>query len=102
MGTLTDRELGDLLSRVTYLPGWTFKFHRDQHEGVVLTIEAMVPDAYHPEKDVMLRIHTYVPPVTTPNGFYEWLLWRLERIASHETREWLRVDGKPVSDPHAE
>jgi hypothetical protein len=33
--------------------------------------------------------------------YLEWLLWRTQRIESHECREWFKVDGEPLHDPHA-
>jgi hypothetical protein len=29
-----------------------------------------------------------------------WMAWRLGRIESHEMREFFKVDGRPVFDPH--
>jgi hypothetical protein len=43
-----------------------------------------------------------LPPMRDDAALLDWLLWRCCRIECHEAREWLRLDGKPWSDPHAE
>jgi hypothetical protein len=31
----------------------------------------------------------------------DWIAWRLSRLEVHEMREFLKRDGKVISDPHA-
>ena len=102
--SLTRADVAAVLRGVTYRPGWSFLLDDDPYEGLVLWIRAKVENSYRPEEPWDLAIATFVPlPVLhTPQDFLDWLLWRCLRIESHECREWLRVHGKPISDPHAE
>lgn len=98
---LTTAEVAAHLERITYLPGWTLAVRDGRHEGQHLTIGAVLPDAYHQGDLVTLDVHSALPPMRDLEALEEWLLWRLCRLQSHEVREWLRLDGVPVSDPHA-
>lgn len=98
---LTTADLQAVAARVTYRPGWRLTVYDGRYEGQHLQICAEVPNAYAPGDTVTLDVHTPIPPQNTVNGFLYWLLWRLLRVESHECREWLRVDGHPVDDPHA-
>lgn len=94
--------LRDVLGEVEYVPGWEFRLDDDPYEGPVLWILADVPNAYRPGETQRLEIETYVPPLVDRNAALAWLDWRLLRVATHEHREFFRVNGKPYSDPHAE
>lgn len=95
--------LRSLFVGVTYRPGWRFEVYEDAYEGPHLRIRTDVEDAFHPGTMVELRIESPLPPnLRTADDVDEWVLWRLERIASHEVREWLRRDGVQVSNPHEE
>lgn len=93
-------ELQALLEHITYLPGYELSVYQGRHEGQHIVIRADIPDSYHPGQTVTLDIHSPLPPMRDAASFHDWLLWRCQRIASHETREWFKVDGKPYSDPH--
>jgi hypothetical protein len=90
----------DLVRRFQYLPGWSFEVHGDP-EGVRLDITFAVPDADGPGTSQTQCVRTLVPPFRADGDFYNWLRWRLERIALHEVREFFQVDGVKVFDPHA-
>jgi hypothetical protein len=89
------------LGRITYRPGWTFEAYEDEHEGYKLRILAPVENSYRPGETVDLGIDSFLPPLETTHELETWLAWRLRRIESHESREWLRRDGQLISDPHA-
>jgi hypothetical protein len=41
-----------------------------------------------------------MPPIPSVDYLAAWVQWRLIQIESHEAREWLRVDGAIVFEPH--
>ena len=98
---LSTRELQGIVERITYKPGWTIKVYDGRWEGQHLVITTVVPDAYHLEQTTTVDVHSSLPPMQNESQFCEWLAWRLGRIESHEMREFFRVDGKPIYDPHA-
>lgn len=98
---LTVADIQAELARVTYKPGWTFTAYQGRWEGPHLAITAVLPDAYHPEHTVTVDIHSMLPPLPDVAALHSWLAWRLGRIELHEMREFLRVDGQPIFDPHA-
>lgn len=101
MTALTIDQLRAALTHVTYRPGWRFDLYEHQWEGVWLAVTADLDDAYRPGEMVTVCVRSAVPPIPTAAYFLEWLAWRLWRIESHECREWLRIDGAPIHDPHS-
>lgn len=99
---LTLPEVQAELGRVSYRPGWTVTAWQHRFEGVWVTIAARVEDSYHPGEHVDLGIHSPLPPMRDAGAVHDWLAWRLGIIELHEMREWLRVDGVPVFDPHVD
>jgi hypothetical protein len=100
-GHLSFEEITKALSRVSYKAGWTFEPIPGTWEGHRIRIVARaLMDSYHPEQTVDLGINDFIPPVRTVEELHEWLLARVHRIESHETREWFKIDGKPLHDPH--
>ncbi len=99
---LTLAEIQAHLQRVKYLPGWSFQAREGRWEGHHLVIQANLENSYRPGEFLLLDIHSKIPPMRDTSQFDEWLVWRLCRIASHEVREWYKVDGKAPFDPHQE
>jgi hypothetical protein len=97
---LTATQLTDELGRYTYKDGWVLEIFNDPYEGPFLYITVTVPDGYRPGEMTTLYIRSNVPPIPTAEYFGLWLWWRLDQIERHETREFLRYDGDPWSDPH--
>lgn len=98
---LSTATLQTLAGSVTYKPGWTIAVHDGRVEGPWLCVRAELPDAYHPDRTTVVDIDTPIPPMGTCLDFYVWLDHRIERIESHERREWLKVNGIALHDPHA-
>ncbi len=98
---LTYAEVRDIVARFTYRAGWRLETYEDPHEGLAIAITTEVEDAYHPGHTIVLDIHSYMPPMRDRQAVLDWLLWRLERIASHEVREFAHFDGQLIADPHA-
>lgn len=96
-------ELRAELDQVTYWPEYRFRLYQHPHEGIWICITADLPDALNqPGERTTINVRSAVPPIPAANYFHTWLLWRLERIGSHECREGYRVAGQLVFDPHAE
>lgn len=89
---------------VSYKPGWSIVFRMGRFEGHHATIRAVLPDAYDPDKTTSLVVECFLSPndVATEESLMAWLVYRLARLETHEAREFLRLDGVPLFDPHAE
>lgn len=99
---LTPAHVEAVFEEFTYLPGWRFVLQHDPHEGLFVRIQATVENSYQPGKTTDLDIISPLPFFRTERDVELWLSWRLARIATHESREFLKRNGKVVSDPHAE
>jgi hypothetical protein len=99
---LTMAEIQDELRDTRFMPGWTITAYEGRWEGHHVVVRAVLHDATTPEEDVTLDVHSALPPIPDVAYLHEWLLWRLGRVWSHEVREWYRVRGRLVSDPHAD
>lgn len=83
-------DLRRVLSECTYRTGWSFSIYEHPFEGYHLRILAPVEDSYHPGQTIDLGINSPIPPMHSEQAFEQWLAWRLNRIESHEAREWFR------------
>lgn len=100
---MTLAEVQAALTDIQYRPGWTFTASEHPFgEGLMVRIVAPVPNAYRPNETTVLGVDSYLPPIRDVADLHRWLLWRLTRIEVHEAQEWLRIDGRPIFDPHAE
>jgi hypothetical protein len=97
---LSTAEINEHLAGITYKPGWKFSAYEDRYEGQHIFILAALPNAYRADETMDIGVRTAVPPLLTTEQLDEWLIWRLIRIESHEAREFLQRDGKPIFDPH--
>ncbi len=85
---------------VTYKPGWSFRWTREK-AGDFLWIRVEGPDAKGWDADTLIKRDVefcFLIPMPFDPAY---LLNRLNGIEDHETREWFRVDGVKVADPHA-
>jgi hypothetical protein len=99
---LSFEELRTELGRVTYKPGWRLLLYRHRFgEGIWLSILAEVPDSNNPTRTTVINVRAAVPPIPDAAYFHEWLNYRLDRVDNHERREFYRVDGAKLHDPHA-
>lgn len=99
---LTTAQIQEHLASVTYKPGWRFEAYEGQWEGQHLVITASVLDAEaEAEVYTLLNVHSMLPPLSDIDALNRWLLWRLSRLEVHEAREFFRVNGEVVFDPHA-
>ena len=98
--------LEDLVSRLSYRPGWTFRLaelDRGQgSRGLTLVITTMGHDSYNPEMGQGYRVNHYmlVPPASyDERSWRNWLFEQLLLVERHECMEFYRIDGQPVYPP---
>jgi len=98
---VTLAEARALLRRVTYRPKYVFEIKLEPC-GLIISMNACVEDATRPNRSLMLGFGRFVPDLHSLNE--RAFLAILEQIAEdhdrHERKEWLRLDGVPVSEPH--
>jgi hypothetical protein len=99
---LSTAELQAHLERLTYRRGWFLRIYEGRFEGHHIVIQAELEDSFNPGRMVVLDVHSMLPPMRDTDQLEEWIAWRLARMEVHECREWLKRDGAPIFDPHAE
>lgn len=99
---LSTAEIEQELQRLSYKPGWHISIYEGAWEGQHIVIRTSVPDAYNPGSEVVLDVHSMLPPQDSVASLHRWIAWRLGRLEVHEMREFFRRDGKAIFDPHAE
>lgn len=99
---LTLGEMQDRLGEMTYLPQYEMEIYQGRFEGAHFHLRASVPDYINKGEPTVLDIHSPLPAMESTDQLDNWVVDRLIRIASHEVREALQVDGKPIFNPHAE
>jgi hypothetical protein len=101
---LTTEQLRDELLAISYRKGWRLNVYDDPFEGQKLRVVAPeLPDSYDPDgtRTIDVGADTFIPPMLTAEQFHWFIWWRLDRIERHEAREFLRVNGEVLFDPHA-
>jgi hypothetical protein len=95
---ITGREsLRELLQTFTYRPGWSFYLERD-----TLVIRANVLNTDNPKETIRVDFGIGLP-FPTPHKF-DWTRWLFDQIMvveDHEAREFFKIGGVKVFDPHA-
>lgn len=101
------RVLHDLVERLTYRPGWTFRLDNiDRGQGsfgLTLDIITCGYDSYHPERGATYRVHHYMPVPPAAYDERSWRRWLLEQlllVERHEACEFFAIDGKRPYAPH--
>lgn len=99
---LTLADIRRVLADTDWVPGWSVTVE-DSPEGPMVVIEATTVNSRQPGP-IDLRIETWPSPNDREcvDAFLVWLDWRLQRVANHESREFLRHLGRLVNDPHSE
>lgn len=95
---MTPAHIQLLLDRVSYRdPSWRFTVEP------VLRFTATLPDSRNPgaTTDVDVRAPIPAAALVGKREFLRWLQSRLAEHEYHESREWLKVDGRIWDDPHA-
>jgi hypothetical protein len=100
---LSTADLQAELERVSYKPGWEFRAYDGAWHGQHLQIRCEVENTYRPGETVPLDIHVVlVGGFESPAQFHRWLLKRIVEAEVHEAREFFKVDGQIVFDPHVD
>lgn len=99
---LSTQDIQAHLKRITYKPGWTITAYDGRWEGQHVVVRTEVEDTYNPGTTTTLDVHSMLPPMRDTQTLEEWVAWRLQRLECHEMREFLKRDGQPIYDPHAE
>jgi hypothetical protein len=101
---LTLAQINAHLARIEHKRGYTWQATEDPYgEGIKVRIVATEPDAFKPGAMIDLGVDSFLSPndIVCDETLDVWLEWRTRRIASHENRENLQRDGRPIFDPHA-
>ncbi len=96
---MTTEQIAAHLKRISYKPGWELEVYDGRWEGQHLVVHVPVQDSFTGEPTT-LEVHSVLPPMRDADGLEEWVAWRLGRIELHETREFLKRDGKVIFNPH--
>src|SRR4051812_22267424 len=103
---LMPQEIARELEHMEYrFPGMNMALFQHPFEGfhnVCLAVEFSVPNSYKQGEQQKQCVNVPVPPIVSADHFHDWLLWRLQTIALHETCEMYWRDGKLMYDPHSE
>lgn len=103
---LTFEQADGLVRRFTYKPGFDIHLADDWDGGentAVLVVEGEVTDARDPEHDtvVMFRRRLHLDTMY-PDMLTEAVHHACRELELHEVKEWLKFDGKYVTNPHPE
>lgn len=103
------KELADLVLKLVYRPGWTFRLLEDHDrgqgsKGLTLDIITNGYDSYHPERGENYRVHHYMIVPTANYNRQSWQRWLFEQcllVERHEACEFFAIDGsKPYAPNH--
>lgn len=83
----------EIVSRITYKPGWEFSATEEK-----LTIEFDVEDSRGGGPLHLRFDFPWDPSYRWYTADYVWD--RIQVIERHEAKEWFRVEGRLVHDPH--
>lgn len=99
-------ELADLVSRISYKPGWEFELaDMPRHAGafgLTLSITAITIDSDPPHKVYTVKHYFWVPAESYDyNSWSRWLLEQVFKVEHHEAMEFFRIDNdRPYAPGH--
>lgn len=102
------RLLNEWLSKVTYKKGWTFKIVlRDDSANIfdfnsfILRIFIETIDSNSGEPRTIVTQNIMHPIIQySENHFWSFVYDRIHEAETHESREFFRVNGEKILDPH--
>lgn len=102
--TMTLNELEDLLATISYKPGYLFKvLQEESYDLVSIRFSYFAKDAENPENIISLVSKTtLVLPLPEKEVVLSEIKLLIKTAELHEMNEWLKVDGKHLTDPHPE
>lgn len=93
---MSAEHLRALLRMFTYRPDWKFTIHEDR-----LLIRAIVIDTDNHQRLISLSFETFIPDMVKDDfDWPRWLLHAIMEVEDHEAREFFKIDGVKVFDPH--
>ena len=99
---MTPAEARAILARITYKPGRSFRLVGE----LSVVMEADLADATRPACNINLSFIKPIPPHDIALWNEYDLLQHVKRLCAyaeeHEIKEWLKIDGKCIDDPHPE
>lgn len=109
---MTDRittfaELEREFSRIEFsMPGWRVSLVRPAidltYEAGSIVLEMFVSDSRTPGRTIPVTSMRSVPSGFPAERLPRFVFSAIRELAEHELREWFRVDGELVYDPHKE
>jgi|SRR5260221_431001 len=96
---MTIGEAQEILDRITYKPGWKIQM---TNFGIPrLSIEYATVDSDAPNRSTRVVFEIGIELIyLDEKGFVFFVRFAIEQTEEHETREWLRIDGHCLTDPH--
>ncbi len=99
--------LADVVSRVTYKPGWSFRLEEISRgqgcEGLTLLISGEVRDSFGGGMIEIVHLMPVPPAAYVESAWRRWILEQILLVEKHEAMEFFRVDGDqpffPNHDP---
>lgn len=85
----------DVLSRLTYRPGTTFRM-----KGRCLEVQIQTKDVNDPSKPFSLAMSCEIQYPISERELLAAAVLLIRSIEEHEAREFLRLDGQPLHDAH--
>lgn len=105
---VTYKRLEDIVRRITYKPNWTLRLRWDSSHAYYVTFYLLmeVPDL-RTGKPLPLSFCETAAIDFFAEAHEDWIIrmWIypfILRAEEHEMREWFKLDGKHVVDPHPE
>lgn len=103
---MTRDEFIALAKRITYKPNANVQAFFITPELQQLRVSFHVEDTATPDDEKHIHISMSFPiPLdyfTDERQAVYWILQRIDEAEAHETREWFKLDGVAVFDPHKE
>jgi hypothetical protein len=93
-----------LLERVSYKPNVTFELDYASYgvSTLVLKIAMNAPDAIPPHRPTVVYSRNLLPAHLSEKYFIYFLEQAIKKHEDHEFKEWFKLDGRNVFDPHPE
>lgn len=98
------KDVQEFLRQVSYKPGWTFIITSSPDVyPLIVRVRFEAPNCENPSEIVSLGMPRQLEYADIDReGLIAWLIETVRRCEDHEMREWLRVSGKKIDDPHVD